>query len=68
MLSTLNWTPTTPPASVALAASVAAPEIVAPDEGAVTATTGGVVSTVTTALASFDGWPRFPAPSAATTR
>src|SRR6185503_7900955 len=48
-----------PPASVADAVTAMDPETVAPAAGAVIATAGGVVSAVTTALASADGGPRF---------
>ena len=42
--SSMNWTPTTPMLSEALAETVIVPETVAPDEGAVRETVGRVVS------------------------
>src|SRR6059036_2072118 len=42
--SSLNWTPTTPTLSVALAETVTVPVTVAPLDGAVRETVGGVVS------------------------
>src|SRR5712691_11911978 len=42
--SSLNWTPTTPTLSEALAETVMVPETVNPGAGAVRATVGGVVS------------------------
>src|SRR5213594_2095020 len=42
--SSLNWTPTTPTLSVALAETVSVPDTVAPLAGAVIETVGGVVS------------------------
>src|SRR2546422_10345793 len=42
--SSLNWTPTTPTLSVAVAETVIVPAMVAPADGAVSATVGGVVS------------------------
>src|SRR2546426_4939427 len=42
--SSLNCTPTTPTLSVAVAETVIVPEMVAPADGAVSATVGGVVS------------------------
>ena len=42
--SSLNWTPTTPTLSEALAVTVMVPETVEPDEGDVMLTVGGVVS------------------------
>src|SRR6266851_5636773 len=44
--SSLNWTPTTPTLSVAVALTVVVPVTVAPFAGAVIATVGGVVSGV----------------------
>ena len=52
--SSLNWTPSTATLSDASAVTVTGPETVAPAAGAVIDTVGGVVSAVTTALASFD--------------
>ncbi len=43
--SSLNWTPATPTSSVAVAVTVTVPETVAPVEGDVIDTTGGVEST-----------------------
>jgi hypothetical protein len=40
----LNWTPTTPVSSDALAVTGIVPQTVAPDAGEVIATVGGVVS------------------------
>ena len=48
--SSLNWTPTTPTSSVALAETVIVPPTVAPAAGAVTETVGGVVSLRTVTL------------------
>src|SRR5213594_2249901 len=45
--SSLNWTPTTPTLSVALAETVSVPDTVAPPAGAVIETAGGVVSFTT---------------------
>src|SRR3989475_12716260 len=42
--SSLNWTPTTPMLSVALAATVRVPEIVAPAVGVMMEAAGGVMS------------------------
>src|SRR5688572_9375403 len=42
--SSLNWTPTTPTLSLALADAVIVPDTVAPPAGAVTDTVGSVVS------------------------
>ena len=44
--SSLNWTPTTPTLSVAVAATVIGPATVAAAAGAVMETAGGVVSGV----------------------
>ena len=41
---TLNWTPTTPTSSEAVAARVITPHMVAPDTGETISTVGGVVS------------------------
>ena len=48
-LSSLNWTPTTPTLSEAVAATAIVPTTVVPEIGAVTATVGGVVSPVVVA-------------------
>src|SRR5207253_1864228 len=61
--SSLNWTPTTPTLSAAVAVTaVVVPETVAPPAGAVIDTVGGVVSlvTVTVPPASAAGWPAAP--------
>src|SRR5207245_944158 len=42
--SSLNWTPTTPTSSTALAATVTGPDTVEPEVGEVMATVGGTVS------------------------
>jgi hypothetical protein len=65
--SSLNCTPATPTSSDALAVTVIVPETVAPSEGAVIETVGGVLSAVTTALASFEAGERLPAASSALT-
>src|ERR1051326_6236190 len=63
-----NCTPTTPTLSDALAETVIVPETVAPSAGAVIWAVGGVVSEVTTALASLEAGPMLPPRSAAATR
>ena len=52
---TKNWTPATPTLSEALADSVTVPETVAPFDGAVTDTVGGVVSAINGAKGEFVG-------------
>src|SRR5437870_2355515 len=51
--SSLNWTPTTPTLSVALAEAVTVPATVTPAAGAVRATVGGVTSAMAL-LTSFE--------------
>src|SRR5262249_52483603 len=66
--SSLNWTPTTPTLSEALADTVIVPDTVAPAVGLVRLTVGAVVSAVTTALAWDEGALTLPDASAASTR
>ena len=61
----MNWTPTTPTLSEALAETVTVPATVAPVAGAVIETVGGVVSFITVTLTGA-AVPRFPAASRAT--
>ena len=61
----MNWTPTTPSLSVAVAETVTVPARVAPAAGVVMETVGGVVSLATVTLTPA-AVPRFPAASRAT--
>src|SRR3989441_8483447 len=63
--SSLSWTPTTPTLSVAFADTVIVPETVAPADGAVMETDGGVVSFATVTLTAA-AVAVFPAASRAT--
>src|SRR2546427_12525018 len=62
--SSLNWTPTTPMLSVAFAATVRVPEIVAPAVGVMMEAAGGVMSVnvAVTVVAALRGTVQAPGP------